>query len=201
MQNPSVFTALKEQSFIVSALIVWFGFSSVSGYYAKFGIRYYSLDIPYSHLIIRGITSSLFNWKLFLLYIFLFCVIYISHVGLQFRYRNFTFKPIIYFPVILISSIWLGNFLAINASRETAVNDMYSSSTNLRKLKSFNTNNTQKKVFINYYLSNRPVLILYSSDRYLLIFQEPSIKSINPEIPVTYIPIQEGDFYETEPTI
>ena len=49
--------ALKENLALLSLMVVLAGTSSSDSYYAVFGVRYQSLDLPASHILFRGLTA------------------------------------------------------------------------------------------------------------------------------------------------
>lgn len=56
-------SALKDQIALVSLLVLFAGFVSTDTYYAAFGLRYQTLDLPLDHLMYRGVTA-LFHSRL-----------------------------------------------------------------------------------------------------------------------------------------
>jgi len=53
----NVAAALKEQIALLSLLVLFAGFVSTDTYYAGFGLRYQTLDLPVDHLMYRGVTA------------------------------------------------------------------------------------------------------------------------------------------------
>ena len=64
-----VASALKDQIALVSLLVLFAGLVSTDTYYAGFGLRYQTLDLPLDHLMYRGVTALFHEWLLGFIYV------------------------------------------------------------------------------------------------------------------------------------
>jgi hypothetical protein len=57
MDEKSTVSVLKEQFAMIAILVVLIGTVYTDSYYAGFGLRYQSLNLPAAHILYRGFTA------------------------------------------------------------------------------------------------------------------------------------------------
>lgn len=60
---------LRDQLVLIGLLVFLIGLVETESYYAAFGVRYQSIDLPSFHLVYRGLTTVLAAWYLALPYV------------------------------------------------------------------------------------------------------------------------------------
>jgi hypothetical protein len=192
---------LKNLIWILGLFVVWFGFVSTSTYYHQFGVSYSSLGIPLQHQLYRGLTIISANNVFSLAFVAVFVVLAAARVGLIIRLRRTEIRATWYAPMFLGLIFLVGWYSSFVLARNAAYDDMYSSTTSLSALQSFETPNEIKRNYVNAVMAGRTVLLLYANESALFLFQEPSFPTRSVSVPVITLLLEKGDIYARQKVI
>jgi hypothetical protein len=125
---------IRDQLYLLSLLIIFVGIVSTDTYYQAFNVKYQTLNLPASHIVIRGMTAVFTNWYILLSYaVAALWLVYQKAIVLVVSRKLLLFAGIL--PYLFISAVIAANYpLASFAGKTMANIDMQSDTSRLPRI-------------------------------------------------------------------
>jgi hypothetical protein len=121
-------TNIRDQLYLLSLLVIFVGIVSTDTYYQAFNVKYQTLNLPASHILIRGMTAVFTNWYILLSYaVAALWLVFQKAIVLTVSKKLLVLAGIL--PYLFIGAVIAANFpLASFAGKTMANIDMHANS-------------------------------------------------------------------------
>lgn len=184
MKNASLSTSI-NLLLSLAAYVAFIGYTFLTDYYGRFGVRLQSLEFNAEHLLVRGIDLARYDFQLLTLLILLLALAAILELRFSIRVgRRKLDRTVLIFPAVILVFI-CADFRTSNLARQVAVRDTFSTSSALRQIVCLEIQNEKTTKWISgRAVEEQKILELYRSENILVIFLDPKFKIGEPHVEV-----------------
>lgn len=169
-------------------MVIFFGYTFLSEYYERFGIRFQDIPVDTSHMVMRVLELIFYRYELAMLFFSIIVMASLSFTRFSFNLGFVRLPSFALFSGLTVVGAFIAFWVIQAIANDFAERDINPRTSALRQLVCIRSADKPVSGWVSEQIENsRKIMLLFGSEERLVVFLAPK----NPELPSPHVTIFE----------